>query len=248
MSTNNPFSLEGKTILVTGASSGIGRSTAIECSKMGGKIILNGRNLERLNEVLTNLEGEGHKILSADVTRQDDLDYLVNVCPLLNGVVMCAGITKMLPTKLIKRDDINTIFETNIASSILLASGLLKKKKINPSSSFVFISSIASQNASVGNGIYAASKGALNSFVKVLALETANRNIRANCILPGIVKTSMNEEGMKNGDYDDLAKKYPLGFGNPENIAKGVVFLLSDASSWITGTNIVVDGGYSLNY
>lgn len=244
----NPFSLEGKTILVTGASSGIGRSTAIECAKMGGRVILNGRSQDRLDETLSKLDGAGHVVICSDISTQEGIEKLISNCPELNGVVLCAGITKMIPAKSIKREDIYSVFETNVMSGILLIGGLTKKKKVLSSSSIVYISSVASNYASIGNGIYSASKGAINSFAKVLALETSSKLIRVNCILPGIVKTSMNEEGIANGDYTDLEKKYPLGFGLPENIAEGAIFLLSDASRWITGTNIVIDGGFSLNY
>lgn len=247
MSSYNPFTLENKIILVTGASSGIGQRTAIECSKMGATIVLSGRNKERLEETFSQLGNEGHKIIIGDISKREGIENLISHCPALNGCVLSAGITKMIPTRSYREDDIYNIFNTNVISGMQLVSGLMKKKKISQSSSIVFISSVASNSATIGNGIYSASKGALNSFAKVLALETAIKDIRVNCILPGIVQTSMNKEGIANGDYVMLEKKYPLGFGLPENIADGAIFLLSDASKWITGTNMVIDGGFSLN-
>lgn len=248
----NPFSLEGKTILVTGASSGIGRGIAIECSKMGAKVVVNGRNEQRLNETLEQLEGEGHIALRADLSKQEDIDALVAQCPELNGVVHSAGIPKICAVKHISRDLLEEIVNTNEIAPILLTSGLLKKKKIQKGSSIVFIASMSGVFiANTGEAPYDATKGALAGFTKSAALELAAQGTRVNTICPGLVPTSIlglsnemfSEEQLKETMYG----RYPLKrVGKPEDIADGAVYLLSDASSWVTGINLLIDGGYCL--
>lgn len=248
----NPFSLEGKTILVTGASSGIGRGIAIECSKMGAKVVVNGRNEQRLNETLEKLEGEGHIALRADLSKQEDIDALVAQCPELNGIVHSAGIPKICAVKHISRDLLEEIVNTNEIAPILLTSGLLKKKKIQKGSSIVFIASMSGVFiANTGEAPYDATKGALAGFTKSAALELATQGTRVNTICPGLVPTSIlglsnemfSEEQLKETMYG----RYPLKrVGKPEDIADGAVYLLSDASSWVTGINLLIDGGYCL--
>lgn len=248
----NPFSLEGKTILVTGASSGIGRGIAIECSKMGAKMVINGRNEQRLNETLEQLEGEGHKAIRADLSKQEDIDALVAQCPELNGVVNSAGIPKICAVKHISRDLLEEIVNTNEIAPILLTSGLLKKKKIQKGSSIVFIASMSGVFiANTGEAPYDATKGALAGFTKSAALELAAQGTRVNTICPGLVPTSIlglsnemfSEEQLKETMYG----RYPLKrVGKPEDIANGAIYLLSDASSWVTGINLLIDGGYCL--
>lgn len=248
----NPFSLEGKTILVTGASSGIGRGIAIECSKMGAKLVINGRNEQRLNETLEQLEGEGHIAIRADLSKQEDIDALVAQCPELNGVVNSAGIPKICAVKHINRDLLEEIVNTNEIAPILLTSGLLKKKKIQKGSSIVFIASMSGVFiANTGEAPYDATKGALAGFTKSAALELAAQGTRVNTICPGLVPTSIlglsnemfSEEQLKETMYG----RYPLKrVGKPEDIANGAIYLLSDASSWVTGINLLIDGGYCL--
>ena len=248
----NPFSLEGKTILVTGASSGIGRGIAIECSKMGAKVVINGRNEQRLNETLEQLEGEGHIAIRADLSKQEDIDALVAQCPELNGVVNSAGIPKICAVKHISRDLLEEIVNTNEIAPILLTSGLLKKKKIQKGSSIVFIASMSGVFiANTGEAPYDATKGALAGFTKSAALELAAQGTRVNTICPGLVPTSIlglsnemfSEEQLKETMYG----RYPLKrVGKPEDIANGAIYLLSDASSWVTGINLLIDGGYCL--
>ena len=248
----NPFSLEGKTILVTGASSGIGRGIAIECSKMGAKVVINGRNEQRLNETLEQLEGEGHIAIRADLSKQEDIDALVAQCPELNGVVHSAGIPKICAVKHINRDLLEEIVNTNEIAPILLTSGLLKKKKIQKGSSIVFIASMSGVFiANTGEAPYDATKSALAGFTKSAALELAAQGTRVNTICPGLVPTSIlglsnemfSEEQLKETMYG----RYPLKrVGKPEDIANGAIYLLSDASSWVTGINLLIDGGYCL--
>ncbi len=241
------FSLDNRTILVTGASSGLGASTAIECSKAGAKVIITGRNAERLNATFNQLHGSGHVQLIFDLSVKENINELADSLPKLDGIALCAGITKTIPVKFISAKSIEEIFQVNLVSSMLLIQKLLKLKKINKAGSIVFISSISTAYADKGNAIYAASKGALNSFSKVLALELSVRNITSNCIQPGFVPTSMLVAGVVSDEQLlEEKKKYPLGFGEPRDIANGVIYLLSDAGKWVTGSVLTIDGGVTL--
>ncbi|MBR5039054.1 MAG: SDR family oxidoreductase [Prevotella sp.] len=241
----NPFSLEGKVVLVTGASSGIGRATAIECSKMGASVIITGRNEERLNETFKALEGEGHQQIVADLTNQEDIDNLVSQIGALDGLVNNAGLGRNKPIGFIKMDDLEYVYQTNVFACILLTKSLLKKKKINKGGSLVFTSSISSCLNTPGIAMYASSKAAVSSFMRSCAVELGEKQIRSNAVLPGMVETKL----ITRGDYteEDLDKDrnlYPLKrYGKPHEIAYAIIFLLSDASSWVTGTSLVVDGG-----
>lgn len=249
----NPFSLEKKNILVTGASSGIGRSIAIECSKMGAHIILVARNINRLNETLELLEGEGHLIVPVDLTKEEDIINLINRIPQLNGCVHCAGIPQMSPISYFKRDDIKSLFDVNTFAPMILTSLLIKKKKILKGSSIVFISAISGVYiGTTGDTAYGASKGAINGFIKGASLELAPKNIRVNGITPGLVPSPILELSNKIFNEEHhisvAIEKYPLKrLGKPEDIAYGAIYLLSDAANWVTGTNLIIDGGYIIN-
>lgn len=243
----NPFSLEGKTILVTGASSGIGRGICIDCSKMGAKIHLMARNEERLNKTLAEMEGNGHEIHIADLCVSESINSLVDVLPVLDGVVLCAGIIKTMPVKNISEDAMTEIFNANIMGDIKLCSRLLKKKRLNHDGSVVFISSVSTFNVKVGNSLYSATKGAVNSFAKAMALEVSKQNMRVNCIQPGFIPSSILEKhGMGEEAIQWYEERHPLGLGNPTDIANGCIYLLSDASRWVTGSIFTIDGGYTL--
>lgn len=244
----NPFSLEGKTILITGASSGIGKAIAIECYKMGARLILSGRNEARLKELVSSLSSDRNEVLIADLTDQNELNALCSKIKCLNGLVYSAGIVKALPFKYFNEKYLNDVMDINFKSAVLLASKLAKEKKLLRSSSIVFISSISGNLVtSTANAAYCASKAALNGIVKGMALELATSGIRVNTIMPGIVRTKlltdipMDEEQMALDQ-----KKYPLGYGEPIDVALAGVYLLSDASKWMTGSNILLDGGYTL--
>lgn len=245
---NNPFSLEGKTLLVTGASSGIGRGVCIDCSKMGATLHLTARNEERLNETLLKMEGDGHTMHQADLCSTDDINALSDTLPPLDGIVFCAGIIKTMPVKNISEEAMEEIFNANILGDIKLCSRLLKKKKLNKSASVVFISSVSTFNVKVGNSLYSATKGAVNSFAKAMALEVAKQNIRVNCIQPGFVPSNILGSGAIEEDafLKFYAERHPLGFGTPTDIANGCIYLLSDASRWVTGSIFTIDGGYTL--
>lgn len=246
----NPFSLEGKTILVTGASSGIGKACAVECAKLGARIILSGRNEDRLNDTFNQLDGTDHSIIIADVTNQEDLYRIVSEIPIVDGIVLCAGIVCVLPVQYSSPDKMKEIFKINFFGTVELMRVLYKNKKISKGGSIVLIDSIGGvYGYSPGNAIYGASKASLNSFSKFAAKEFANRKIRVNCVCPGMIETPLINLGTISNEQleDDARKRYPLGrYGKPEEVAYGVVYLLSDASSWITGIDLVIAGGVVL--
>lgn len=242
----NPFSLEEKTILVTGASSGIGRTTAVLCSKMGAKVVITARNEERLKETLSMMEGNGNFYIIADLTNEIDIKNLTDKLPLLDGVVHNAGVGNRVLCKAVKEIDIDSVFTPNVKGPILLQKYLLKQKKVKNEGSIIFIASRAPYAPSIGNAIYAASKGAILGYAQVLALEVAPRKIRVNSILPAMVWTELiaKDAEFMGVDYNELQKKYPLQrYGKPEDVANLVIYLLSDASSWMTGSAIDLTGG-----
>ena len=245
----NPYSLEGKTILITGASSGIGKATAIECSKMGANVIITARNEAKLIQVMTELEGEGHQMFLCDLSKETDIDKMVAELPDVQGVINNAGYTKILPVQFINTDELNSIFQVNTVAPMLLLQKLLKKKKIKKGASIVFTSSLAGLGCcTVGNSMYSATKGAISAFIRCVALELAPKKIRVNAVCPAMVDTGILNSGtITKEQLSTELNNYPLGrFGNPSDIALAMVYLLSDASSWITGDNLVLDGGLTL--
>ena len=247
--TYNPYSLEGKTILVTGASSGIGKGAAIECSKMGAKVILTARNEERLKETLSLLHSEGHEMRVCDLNEQGAEKALVDSLPEVQGVINNAGFTTIQPIPIIDEDVFQNIMQVNTISPVLILKYLVKKKKLKAGGSVVFTSSLAGIGmVSVGNTMYACSKGAISAFIQGAANELAAKNIRVNAVCPAMVDSQILSSGTIT---DDQLKKtmelYPLGrFGRPEDVAWAMIYLLSDASNWITGVNLPIDGGRGL--
>jgi NAD(P)-dependent dehydrogenase (short-subunit alcohol dehydrogenase family) len=247
----NPYSLEGKTILVTGASSGIGRTTAIECSKLGARVILMARNEFKLDEVLSLLENKelDHQKIIADVTNNEMLFAAVKDMPVLDGCVSNAGIGNTVPVQFYTPEEINRIYAVNVFAPMMLVKCLVKQKKLRRPSSIVFTSSGGGVYA-VGkcNGIYDSSKNALHAYMHVAALELGGKGIRVNSVNPAMVETEfLKSLPMTQEQYDEDKKNYVLGrYGTPQDVAYGIVFLLSDASSWITGTDLKIDGGRNL--
>lgn len=246
----NPFSLEGKTILVTGASSGIGRTTAIECSKLGASVIITGRNESRLQNTLNEMSNqERHISILADITTDDGLNHLVNAIDHLGGLVLCAGKGLTLPLQFATREKIDEIFEINFYAPVELLRTLYKKRKLDKEASVVFVASIGGTRSFLpGNGIYGASKSAFNTIMKYSAREYVQRKIRVNSVCPGMVETPFIHRGtLTDEDLKLDMEKYPLKrYGVPTDIALGIVYLLSDASSWMTGQSLVIDGGLTL--
>ena len=246
-----PFTLSGKRILITGASSGIGRATAIECAKLGATCVLCGRNEERLRETMSamdNLKSE-HQIIVADLQKMEDLQRIASECGQLDGLVCNAGINIMAPIYFLKEEEVAQVFQTNTFAPMYLMQTLLRARKINAKASLVFTSSIDAANPDVSSSAYAASKAALTSFMRSCAKELAPRQIRANAIHPGVVETGMKHNGMVSDE--DLEKNKELyllkRFARPEEIAWAIIYLLSDAASFVTGSVLTIDGGISIN-
>lgn len=247
----NPYTLENKTVFVTGASSGIGRATAIECSRMGARVILTGRDKSRLQETFSSMSGHEmeHFIAVADLCNPTDLDNLLTVLPQVDGVVMCAGKGLTLPVQFCTREKFDDIFEVNFFSTVELLRLLYKKKKINKYGSVVLLSSLGGTRVfSGGNSIYGASKAALNSMMQFCAKEFAPRMIRVNSICPGMVDTPLIHRGTISDEQLEKDKERYLlkRYGCPEDIAYLSVYLLSDAASWVTGQDFIIDGGLSV--
>lgn len=246
----NPFTLKDKLILITGASSGIGRATAIECALLGAKLIITARNKERLNDTFLTLDGEDHIQIIADLQNEDDVRGIINQTPKLDGIVHCAGILTTLLFQYITREDLDNIMNVNFISPIMMTQSLISQNKINRNASIVFISSImGTQVSSLANSMYSSSKAAIEGMVKGMALDLASKKIRVNCVRPGMVQSNFITNGAftKEQLQKDAKENYPLKrYGRPEEIAYSVVFLLSDSSNWITGTSLLIDGGFSL--
>lgn len=234
----------GKTILVTGASSGIGRAIAIACAKSGHMVVLTGRNVARLEETRAQMSGDGHIIMPADLTLEAQRRILAEQVPVLHGVVHCAGIGSRVLCKMLEPDDVQHVMDVNFTAPVLLQTALMQEKKIAAGSSLVFIASAAATMPSMGNAIYSATKGALISYAKCLALELAPRKIRVNCISPAMVWTDLALVGATEEQLHEAEQTYPLKrYAQPEDIAPMAVYLLSDEASWITGSNYELTGG-----
>jgi NAD(P)-dependent dehydrogenase (short-subunit alcohol dehydrogenase family) len=251
MTNYNPFTLKGKTILVTGASSGIGRAAAIECSKAGAKVIITARNEERLREThsqLTDAEEQPEWIL-ADMQKDEDIQSLVEQLPMLDGVVCNAGISINVPIAFIDREKIQQVLDVNTVAPILLTRQLIKKKKVAKGGSIVFTSSISGNNTvTVAHEMYSASKTAITGFMRNAALDLAVKGIRCNAVHPGMINTPMVHSGKYSEEQlqKDM-ENYPLHrFGEPEEVAYAMIYLLSDAAAWVTGHSLVIDGGLTL--
>jgi NAD(P)-dependent dehydrogenase (short-subunit alcohol dehydrogenase family) len=242
------LSLANKKILILGASSGIGKQCAKEVDDNGGHLFLASRNYDKLEQTNLGLSKK-HHVLTVDIENESSIDAFVDTLDTkLDGVVLSAGVINYLPFKLISAELIDDVFNVNFKGQVLLLQKLIKKKKINKSASIVFISSISSKIGVPGTSLYAASKGAITSLVRVLAIEQAKLGVRVNSVSPGIVRTPMidNNEAVSESQLALLEKKYPLGLGTTEDVANLCSFLLSNKSRWITGEDITIDGGASV--
>ena len=247
MTDYNPFLLKGKRVLITGASSGIGKATAEECAKCGARLVLTARNEERLKTTLDSLEGDGHQIVIADLTVQEDIVSLVSQLEPLDGLVFCAGINDKSIIKFLNKEHVDRMLATNFTSPVFLSHYLTKKKKLNKQASIVFISSISAFFPSVSNAMYASSKAALSQFARVLALELLPQRIRVNCIEPAFVETGMLNKYEISERMDEIRAEAPFGrFLEPKEVAQAAIYLLSDTTKLVTGTSLVMDGGFLL--
>ncbi len=244
------FSLKGKKILVTGASSGIGKQMAISISSHEADCFITGRNKKHLADTFKNLNNTSNgQYIACDLLKEEEMDFLVNEITELDGIVFNAGVINYRPIKFLNKKHLREIFEINFDAHVLLTQKLLAKKKIKPGASLVYISSISSHLGVPGTAIYAASKAALNSFAKVLASEISIRKIRSNVITPGIIRTNLFDnasEKLNEEQFNNQESQYPFGFGVSEDVANAAIYLLSPASRWVTGTELIIDGGLTL--
>jgi len=247
----NLIDLTGKTIIVTGASSGIGRETAILLSKLDAKLILIARNKEKLWDTINSLDGEGHTDIAFDLTSFSEYSHLFNRifqnCGSISGFVHCAGFSKTIPLRNMSLNDLDEMMKVNYYSFMLLAKEFVRKKNVDPrGASVVAISSISGDFSVKGLSIYSATKSSLNISVKALAQEYAQWNVRFNTVSPGWVRTELTDKAtqvLTSERLKNVFENHPLGPGDPIDVAKAVAFLLSDAARWITGTTLIIDGG-----
>ena len=244
----NPYSLEGKTILITGAASGIGKETAIESSKMGAKIVAVDLNADGLNALVPQLEGEGHLTFDGNLCNEEFLKLLAENAPVLNGVFLCAGVSDTTLVKFLTEEKIDRVFNINVKAPVMMLKYLLKKKKVADGGSLVWMSSYGAEKVEPGLGIYAASKSAVNGFMRAYAKELIGKKIRSNSIMPMMIKTELISTltTISDEDWKKQEAMYPLGFGAPQDVARVAMFLFSDASRWITGTQFKMGGGSDL--
>ena len=245
----NPFSIKGKTFLVTGAASGMGKATAIICAQMGARVIAVDFNETGLTSTMTELEGEGHMSYTINLADDSTWDDLLNGEATFDGIASCAGIANMNPFSFVSKSEFDRVFGVNFFGPVLLVKSLLKKKKLNKGGSIVFVSSVDGPRVvHPGNSVYSASKSALVGMAKNMAIDLAPKKIRVNCVLPGTTDTPLiRTTNVTEEDLMENTKAFPLKrFGTPEDMANAIIYLLSDASSFVTGTELVVDGGFSL--
>jgi NAD(P)-dependent dehydrogenase (short-subunit alcohol dehydrogenase family) len=246
---NEAFSIRGKNVLITGASSGIGFQTALQCDLEGANLIACGRNLAALDNLFSQMTGDSHKKIVADLATEEGIRMVIENCGQLDGFVHCAGVVIPFPVQFLTRKKVEETFSVNYIAAVEITSLLLKRRKLNNGASVVFLSSVSSQHPFKGGALYSGSKSALEAFSRTVSIEFANKRIRANCISPAMVKTPIYDEMNKNVEKETVQEhlnKYPLGVGEPADVANAIIFLLSNASKWITGVNLVMDGGLSL--
>lgn len=251
----NPFSLENKVIVVTGASSGIGKQCAIDCSKMGAKVVLVARNEERLMQTLSEMQGKDHLVLSLDLSSLNDLKTIirevVSKVGKINGVVNCAGISSVTPLKLVTDELLDQFFHTNVYSAINLSKEVTRIGNYDKESgcSIIFIASIMGVCGEKCKTLYSATKGALISASRSMACELAKKNVRVNVVSPGAIETPINSKSAHMADPElrrQLEDKHLLGLGECSDISNICIYLLSNAAKWVTGQNFIIDGGYTI--
>lgn len=243
---SNPFSLTGKTVLVTGATAGIGRQVAISVSEMGARVLITGRDEKRLADTLSNLRAGDHAAIPADLVQQEQRDALAEKIPALDGIAHCAGVTLLHPFKFSDERRYREVYAINVEAPLFLTQRLFKHRKLSNGGSIVFIASLGAFIGARGHSIYAGSKAAIVGIMRVLAHELAGNGIRVNSVSPGMVKTNVVTGFAEQVSAEVVAAdeaRYPLGYGTPEDVANTVGFFLAPASKWITGTNLIMDGG-----
>jgi NAD(P)-dependent dehydrogenase (short-subunit alcohol dehydrogenase family) len=245
--TGSPFSLEGRHILVTGASSGIGEAAARLCAQMGARVIACGRNEERLQKVVSELAGDGHLAVVGDLTDPAGRQAVVDAVPALDGCVFSAGAAALAPVRMISQRHLDAMFAVNYDAPVLLTQGLLAKRKVAQGASLVYVTAIAEHVAPNATGVYSGAKAALTATVRTIAVEQARQGIRANCVSPGYVATPMLEGLQSVMNTQDKVELAPLGVIEPDEIAAGIAWLLAPASRWVSRTSLVIDAGLTLH-
>jgi NAD(P)-dependent dehydrogenase (short-subunit alcohol dehydrogenase family) len=243
---SSAFSLQGKTVLVTGASSGIGRATAVLCAAMGGRLVLTGRDPARLQATLASLQGTDHTTLLADLTQAEARNALVDSLPALDGCVFAAGVAELVPVRMVSEKHLQSVMDINFVAPALLTQRLLQRKKLREHASMVYVTAITDRISPVASAMYSASKSALAAFSRTLALEHAKQGIRSNCVSPGYVETPMLERLKSSVLAPGNLDLCPLGVVSADDVANGIVYLLSPASRWVTRSGLVIDGGISI--
>lgn len=249
------INLKDKNILITGGTSGIGRNLAIQASRIGAHIVIIGRDENKIKSILSEIGEHEHLAYSLDIRQYNNIELIiesaVNKLGKIDGFVHCAGIETTTPLRNMNNLSYETLFATNVISGFEIARILSKKKYCNPKgASYIFMSSVMGKLGEKGKVAYSASKAAILGGVKSMALELASKNIRCNSVLPGLVATEMSNkmfETLPEEAVNAIINKHPLGIGNPEDISNLCLYLLSDLSKWITGSEIVIDGGYSIS-
>lgn len=240
----DPYSLEGKRILVTGSSSGVGRQLAISAASRGAQLIITGRSIDRLGSVLAQLEGEGHRSVVADLTQPEGLDEVVAAVDSVDGIFASAGIAAVAPFRMISAEHMAKLMSIDFEAPVLLVQRLLKQRRVREGGSIVFNTAGASYIAPAGTAVYSAAKAGLEAAGRSLALEVGRARIRVTLLRLGYVKTPLLDDLAKGGlNIEQMGALAPLGIGTVEDAAHAAIFLLSDASRWISRTTLTCDGG-----
>lgn len=248
----NPMDLSGRTILVTGASSGIGRDAAILLSQLGARLAISGRNIARLSETRGQLEGSGHREFPFDMSNADQIpDWIKSLTAEmgpLSGIVHSAGVHAVTTARAMSAQRISDALRANVTSALMLVRGLCQRDCYRPGASVVLISSVMGVAGAPSLAVYSTTKAALIGMTRSLAAELARDNIRVNCVAPGVVTTEMTarfEESLMPEAFDAIRRMHPLGLGAPRDVSHAIAFLLADTGRWITGSTLIVDGGYT---